>query len=111
MSEYILTSTDIVIRQSDHAFIPSDPANCDRIEYDAWLAAGGVPDPYVRPQEEINWEQRKQAFDADVTRTDLLARLRTASPQQINQYVDANVTNLVEATALLKRILLVLAAV
>lgn len=49
MAEYQLTSTDAVIRTEDGAYIPSDPANRDRAEYDKWLAAGGVPDPYVPP--------------------------------------------------------------
>jgi len=49
MSAYQLTATDIVIRTEDSASIPNDPANRDRIEYDKWLAAGGVPDPYVPP--------------------------------------------------------------
>ena len=30
-------------------FIPNDSANRDRVEYDKWLADGGVPDPYVPP--------------------------------------------------------------
>jgi hypothetical protein len=48
-SEYQLTATDIVIRNSDGAHIPNDPDNRDRVEYDGWLEAGGVPDPYVPP--------------------------------------------------------------
>ena len=50
MAEYQLTATDIVIRTEDGASIPNDPANRDRAEYDKWLAAGGVPDPYVPPE-------------------------------------------------------------
>ena len=50
MSEYQLTATDVVIRTADEAWIPNDPANRDRVEYDKWLAAGGVPDPYVEPE-------------------------------------------------------------
>jgi hypothetical protein len=49
MAEYQLTQSDIVIRTADQAFIPNDPANRDRAEYDKWLADGGVPDPYVPP--------------------------------------------------------------
>src|ERR1700730_4659558 len=46
---YQLTETDAVIRTSDLACIPDDPDNRDRAEYDAWIAAGGAPDPYVAP--------------------------------------------------------------
>jgi hypothetical protein len=50
MADYQLTDTDIVIRTEDGASIPDDPANRDRVEYEQWVADGGVPDPYVPPE-------------------------------------------------------------
>jgi hypothetical protein len=49
MADYQLTATDVVIRTADQAYIPPDPANRDRIEYEQWLADGGVPDPVEPP--------------------------------------------------------------
>lgn len=49
MADYQLTATDAVIRTADQAHIPNDPANRDRIAYDEWVAAGGVPDPVKPP--------------------------------------------------------------
>lgn len=49
MADYQLTNTSIVRRTSDGASIPEAPGNLDWDEYQAWLAAGGVPDPYVAP--------------------------------------------------------------
>jgi hypothetical protein len=50
MAEYRLTATETVNRTADGASIPNDPVNRDRIEYEQWLADGGVPDPYVPPE-------------------------------------------------------------
>ena len=49
MADYQLTATDTVLRTADGANIPNDPANRDWVEYQQWLADGGVPDPYVPP--------------------------------------------------------------
>jgi hypothetical protein len=39
------TISTTVLRVADNAHVPDDPANRDRQEYEAWLAAGNVPDP------------------------------------------------------------------
>jgi hypothetical protein len=46
MADYRLTYTISVVR-ADGACIPDDPDNSDRLAYEAWVAAGNVPDPYV----------------------------------------------------------------
>lgn len=59
MADYQLASEDPngpVIRLSDQAFIPPDPANRDYAEFLAWKEAGGVPDPYKKPQPPIDPE-------------------------------------------------------
>lgn len=37
--------SETILRVADQAYIPNDPGNRDRQEYEAWLAEGNTPDP------------------------------------------------------------------
>lgn len=81
-----------------------------------------MPDPKLanwRTQADIDAEaataeaerQRIADIRADVRRQDMVDKLRTATPQQISDYIDSNVKDLASARAMLKRIVFVLATV
>ena len=49
MADYRLNQDGSVIRTADGAVIPVDMNNRDYAAYQAWVADGGVVDPYVAP--------------------------------------------------------------
>lgn len=61
--------------------------------------------PFVPTEDDL----REASFKDEPDRIDLVNRLRTATPAQINNWIDANVTSLAAARAVLKALVKVLA--
>jgi len=57
---YQLTTTDTILRTTDGAFIPPDPANRDYAAFLEWVEAGNMPDPapIVAPPAPLTTEQK-----------------------------------------------------
>lgn len=108
MADYRLTKDpSLVLRTSDGIFVPDIPMMPGWIAYQKWLAAGNTPDPFVPSVA----EQRDDSFKTDADRIDLINRLTSATPVQIKNYVDTNVTNLAAAKVLLTKMLLIMATI
>jgi hypothetical protein len=91
---------------------PVQPGSARWVIYEAWLAAGGVPEPRIVPQEEIDAaaevtarEAARTTLKADAT----ITYLRTHTPAECAAYVNANVTDLASAKAVLSKIAMVVA--
>jgi hypothetical protein len=68
---YQLTQGDTILRLTDNAFIPPDPANTDYQQYLEWVSQGNQPLPYVTPTPIDNLETLQEAkeFSNNIIRT------------------------------------------
>src|SRR5579859_3039696 len=79
-SAYTITGATTIKRNADGAFIPTDPANKDFVEYEAWVAAGNVADPAPVPPKPTM-----------ISAGDFLARFTAAEEQAIQGAAATNV--------------------
>lgn len=109
---YKLTHSTSIIRLSDNAFIPADPANTDYTAYQQWLAAGNTPLPADQPtQAELDAAAEREAIRQlaiETKATAMFDTLKAATLAQINTWIDNNFASL---TAQQRAFLKLLAAV
>lgn len=62
---YKLTGHGVILRLSDSASIPADPANTDYAEYLRWVAAGNTPEPADPPPAPDYDALRRAAYESE----------------------------------------------
>jgi len=72
---YQLTTGDTILRLTDNAFIPPDPANTDYAAYLAWLDEGNTPDPAPEPPKPVQLTPAEKVAAAGLTVEELKALL------------------------------------
>jgi hypothetical protein len=72
---YQLTTGDTILRLTDNACIPPDPANTDYREYLAWVEAGNTPEPAPAPPAPVELTPAEKLAASGLTVADLKALL------------------------------------
>ena len=72
---YQLTTGDCILRTSDGAFIPPDPANTDYAAYLQWVEQGGTPEPAPKPVAPVELTPAEKLAASGLTVDELKALL------------------------------------
>jgi hypothetical protein len=83
---YKLTDNTTIIRISDGANIPNDPANIDYAEYLEWVEEGNTPDAYVAPEK--SWQEKRQADIASGGYGEITEQLEIIGEQGMTVFQD-----------------------
>lgn len=100
MALYRLSGTGVQ-RTTDFLCVPNDPLNRDWIDYLAWVALGGVPDPEFTPAQQA--ARMADSIDRAAAKADaLVTALASKTPAEIDAYIVANVVDLASAKTVLR---------
>ena len=68
---YQLTQGDTILRLTDNAFIPPDPANTDYAAYLAWVEEGNTPEPAPIPEPPVELTPAEKLAQSGLTVAEL----------------------------------------
>ena len=72
---YQLTTGNTILRTTDGAFIPSDPANTDYAAYLEWVEQGGTPEPAPIPEPPVELTPAEKLAASGLTVAELKSLL------------------------------------